>query len=184
MNSDNILIEKILSGDTEAFTALVKKYQNRVYGFLLNMTLSREDAEDLTQNTFINIYKSLYKFKKDKNFLPWAFKIALNEYKAYYSRNKKKLSTLYIEDLPEEVGNTFEDNLSILERNENLKYVLSIINELKKGQKQVFILKFGKGFTFKEVGEVLGISETAARMKYFRAKESLIKKYKSSNEKE
>lgn len=173
------MIERILNGDSDAFTDLVEKYQDRVYGFLFHMTLSREDAEDLTQSTFINIYKSLYKFKRDRNFLPWAFKIALNLYRAYYSKNKKKPGTLCLDNLPEQFHSASDDNLLALEHNENLREILLIINELKKAQKEVFILKFSRGLTFSEIGEILGISETAARMKYFRAKENLIKKLSS-----
>ena len=182
VSNDSILIQRILNSDNEAFASLVKIYQNRIYGFLFHMTLSREDAEDLTQDTFINVYKNLYKFKKDRNFLPWALKIALNLYREYYTKKKKKGRELRFDDLPEQFLLSSEDSLLFVEHGESLKEILSIIDELKKGQKEVFILKFSKGLTFKEIGEILSISESAARMKYFRAKESLMERI-SNNEK-
>lgn len=180
MNNDSIVIERILHGDNEAFTSLVKIYQNRVYGFLFHMTLSKEDAEDLTQDTFINVYRNLYKFKRDRNFLPWALKIALNLYREHYKKKKKKGQELCLDDLPELFLMSSEDSMLHIEHRESLKEILSIIDELRKGQKEVFVLKYTRGLTFKEIGEILGISESAARMKYFRAKESLIERISKS----
>jgi len=176
VKDDSVLIERILKGDNEAFDKLLDLYQNRIYGFLFHMTLLKEDAEDLTQETFINVYKSLYKFNKNKDFLPWVFKIALNLYRNYYKKNKKKSRELCFEELSEQLHMSSEDGLLILEEKESLKEILLIIDELKRDQKEIFILKYSKGFTFKVIGEITGISESAARMKYFRARENLVKK--------
>lgn len=173
--TDDQLIEKFLNGDSEAFTTLVVRYHKRVYSFLFHLTLSKEDAEDLTQNTFIRIYKSIYKFHKGNSFLPWAYKIALNTYRDFYSVNKNKISAIPLDDLPEHFLGADDDSSFIMEQKESIKEILLLMNELKNGQREAFILKFGKDLSFREIGEILGISETAARMKYFRAKETLVK---------
>lgn len=174
MYIDNQLIARILDGDNEAFSLLMQKYQSKLFSFLFHLTLSKEDAEDLLQISFIKVFKSIHKFDKTYDFLPWIHKIAFNEYRSFYKKRKQKDIILSLDELPDLLCS--EDSLSShLDKRESYLKVAGIINGLKKGQKEVFILRFGNGFSYGEIGKILGISESAAKMKYQRAKDSLTK---------
>ncbi|NLD47469.1 MAG: sigma-70 family RNA polymerase sigma factor [Clostridiaceae bacterium] len=180
MDTDEILISNILNGDTDSFSNLVLRYKDRIFAFLLKMTFSKDDAEELLQEVFINVYKNLYRYNSNWKFSTWIYKIAANSFKNYYKKKKRlsQLETIHdfndisnmlqsVEDCPEVVFERKEDYLS----------VVRIINSLKADQRIALVLKYIKGFSFKEIGEILNISPEAAKMKVQRAKESICKQY-------
>lgn len=75
---DQILVERSLQGEKQAFEQLVKRYQKSIYNLAYRMTGSREDAEDLTQETFLRTYAKLETFQLGRRFSPWLFRIASN----------------------------------------------------------------------------------------------------------
>ena len=88
--SDEQLIEKILSGDKEAFRLLMEKYQQQVFYVAMGFVHSREDAEDITQEVFIRVFHSLGSFKEKSLFSTWLYRIALNTSINYINKNKRQ----------------------------------------------------------------------------------------------
>ena len=172
MNTDNALIDKVLRGDKKAYEALIIKYQDNIYGFLYKSTLSKEDAEDIMQEVFIKAYKNLYKLENKSNFYHWLFKITINTMNTHF--NKRKNSTVELDESFENIKcddkYTPENMFEIKEQGKELLKRLSI---LKEDQKNIILLKFVHGFSYKEIAEFLELKEDTVKMKAFRAKKKL-----------
>ncbi|EQB88053.1 RNA polymerase sigma-70 factor (ECF subfamily) [Clostridium punense] len=172
MVTDETLIEKVLAGECQAFEILIKKHQGVIYNYLYKITLSKEDAEDITQEVFIKAYNKLYTFERKANFSTWLFKIAVNTLNDNFKKKKvfeleKEEAMMSIKcserDIPEEALSLKEKKLE----------VLKLLEGLTLEQKNAIILKYVRGFSYKEIGKVLGVSEESAKMKVYRARKKL-----------
>lgn len=97
-NDDNILIESIENGDTKAYAQLVDRYKDLVYTLALRMLKHREEAEEVAQDTFIKVFKSLNKFKGDSKFSTWIYKVTYNTCLDRIKKNKKYLNDVAIDE--------------------------------------------------------------------------------------
>jgi RNA polymerase sigma-70 factor (ECF subfamily) len=88
--SEGQLIEKILSDDKEAFRLLMERYQQQVFRVAIGFVHSRQDAEDITQEVFIRVYRSLSSFKEKSLFSTWLYRITLNTSINYLNKNKRR----------------------------------------------------------------------------------------------
>jgi RNA polymerase sigma-70 factor (ECF subfamily) len=176
LDEDLILIERVLSGDITALSKIIAKYQNIIYSYLLKMCLSREDAEDMTQEVFIKFYNNLYKFDRRCKVLTWMFKIAINTFRTEYRKRKNRPCQESDDALVYLSCNSEEFPEHIYERKESLREISELINALDFDQKNALLLKYIHGFSYREVGEVLGISESAAKMKAQRAKKNICRR--------
>ena len=88
--SDEQLINKILSGDKAAFRLLMEKYQQQVFHVAMGFVHSRQDAEDITQEVFIRVFRSLGSFKEQSLFSTWLYRITLNCSINYVKKNKRR----------------------------------------------------------------------------------------------
>ena len=98
---DSVLIDKAKNGNEGAFKILVNKYYPRVYASLFSFTKSKEDSEDLTQQTFLKVWQQLDTFRGDSAFFTWVYRIAINLAKNFVvsSSYKKQRSNIPMEDL-------------------------------------------------------------------------------------
>jgi len=170
--TDDILVDKVLKGDSKAFEILIKKHQGMVYNYLYKMTLNKEDAEDMTQEVFIKAYNNLYSFEKKSNFSTWVFKIAINTLNSHF-RKKKDYDLNKDEVLMNIKCSEKEIPEEALDLKEKRQEALKILEGLTLEQKNAIILKYIKGFSYKEIGEILGVNEDSAKMKVHRAKKKL-----------
>jgi RNA polymerase sigma-70 factor (ECF subfamily) len=158
---DKILIKQYLKGDGKSFEILVLKYLKPIYNFACWYIKNRQDAEDITQEVFIKVWRNLKKFDENKKFKAWIFQIAKN---AALDFLKKKKEILFSEFENEQGENFFIKKLvnpsplpnEILEKTEISQKLASIINELPKKYRIVLILHYNDHFTFKEISEILG----------------------------
>lgn len=176
LDKDVILVKKTLDGDIEAFSTLVSNYRSRVCNFLFKMTMCREDAEDIAQEVFIKAYDNLYRYDNRWCFSTWIYNIAVNLYRTEYKKRKKRdiNYSQMVEEMPLSFGESPE---YVYEVKENRQEIIKLINNLKFDQKAALILKHIQGFTYDEIGKILGITPGNARIKVMRAKQALIKKF-------
>ncbi|AEV69838.1 RNA polymerase sigma factor [Acetivibrio clariflavus] len=174
---DSILVENTLKGDINSFEELMSLYQDKLFNFLSKMTASREDAEEITQEVFIKVYKNLYKYNSKWSFSTWIYRIAINTLRSEYRKVKNIKNIDYYTNVPELPAN-FSDYPDIAyEIKEQRVEIIKLIDELKEDQKTALILRCMQDFSFKEIGDILGISPEAAKMKIQRAKQTLCRKY-------
>ena len=158
--SDDQLIEQTLAGETDAFSALVRRWERQIYGLSLRMLGRDEDAREVCQETFLAAFRNLNKFRGDAKFSSWIYRIALN---ACHSRLRKQ-GTMPAQSLDQETedGRKFElpDLLSEntaerLQYDERARMVRKALQALPAEMRQVIIMKEYHEMTFAEIAEVM-----------------------------
>jgi len=177
------LINNILNGDMESFSLLVQAYQGQLYNFIYKMTNSKEDTEDILQEVFVKVYNNLYKYNDNFRFSTWIYSITVNTVKSSYKKKKCRPSSYFIDGLIEEISSSDNDPELIMEVKEHYTKIIEVIDGLKEKQKTAIILRFLKNFTYEEIGNIMGISQEAAKMKVHRAKTILAEKLKNMKKK-
>jgi RNA polymerase sigma factor (sigma-70 family) len=171
--TDQELVQKFLGGDGSSIEALIKRHKNKVYTYIILTVRNQHLAEDIFQDTFIKVIKSLHegKYRDDGKFLSWVIRIAHNLIIDHF-RKEKQINTLSRKDYESDIFNTrrFSDGNvedSII-REQITNDVRSLINELPDDQKQVILLRHYGGLSFKEIAEQTNVSINTAlgRMRY------------------
>lgn len=175
---DDILIEEAKE-DPSAFAELVSRYQDRLYNFLYRMTGSREDAQDLAQETFLRIYKALARFRQGSPFSPWMYKIAVN---LAINHRKSRRPT---EGLEEDFASTNRDGSpeEYAERREAQQRIHSAIQELPAAYRAVVILRHMDELSYDEIAQALDIPLGTAKVRLHRARLMLQEKLNKNGQK-
>ena len=177
--SEGQLIEKILSDDKEAFRLLMERYQQQVFRVAIGFVHSRQDAEDITQEVFIRVYRSLSSFKEKSLFSTWLYRITLNTSINYLNKNKRRnLLTNAGNSLMSLLNKSNEerDAHQQLEAIEVKKSIQKAIDGLHEKQRKAFILSKYEELSQREVAEIMQTSEGAVEQLLVRANKSLQKK--------
>lgn len=160
---DYELVRSFQNGDTEAFNALVLKYQNRIAKLIYRHIHDAETTKDLCQEVFLKVYKSLSKFKGNSAFYSWLYRIAMNSC-IDYVRQQNRRKTIGLDDLE---GGTEEFLLiskqpspsHLIEMEELGDIIDKAVNQLPPKQQQVFRLRYEKKLQIKEVAVLINRSE-------------------------
>src|SRR5210317_1931241 len=116
--NDQQLIDRIINGDHSAFTILVDRYKDLVFSLALKMLKNREEAEEVSQDTFIKVFKSLDKFKGDSKFSTWIYKVAYNTCLDRLKKNKREQHVVPIDEYTEGEVKTIDNALYAMEQKE------------------------------------------------------------------
>ncbi|MGI6573931.1 MAG: RNA polymerase sigma factor [Fermentimonas sp.] len=177
--SDEQLIDKILSGDREAFRLLMEKYQQQVFQMAMGFVHSRQDAEDITQEVFIRVFRSLGSFKEQSLFSTWLYRITLNCSINYVKKYKRRN---FLTGAGDSLMNLFnrggeERNAhQQLEATEKEQAIRKAIDELPEKQRKAFILSKYEELPQREIAAIMQTSEGAVEQLLVRAKKQLQKK--------
>ncbi len=173
-NADEIkYIKQILAGETNLFSIFLQRYNKSVFALIFRMIPVKEDAEELTQDTFLKAFKKLDTFKGDSSFSTWLFRIAYNT--AISATRKKKIIFPAIEerqlnDIADESVNTFFEN----DDNEELIKQLEIaIEQLDFEEKALVTLFYLEEKSVADVSCVLGLSVENVRVRLYRVRKKL-----------
>jgi RNA polymerase sigma-70 factor (ECF subfamily) len=171
--TDQELVQRFLGGDNTSIEALINRHKNKVYTYIILTVRNQQLAEDIFQDTFIKVIKSLHegKYRDDGKFLSWVIRIAHNLIIDHF-RKEKQINTMPRKDYEADIFNTrkfsdgnVEDHII---REQITNDVRSLINELPDDQKQVILLRHYGGLSFKEIAEQTNVSINTAlgRMRY------------------
>lgn len=169
--SDGQLVQQVLGGDKSAFKLLYQRYSKSFLLVCLRYTKNRQTAEDMLQDAFLGVYKSLSQFDESKGqFQHWSKRIVIN---CCLQKLRKKSIMDEFEELAEVsirpiVASEALQNLSLQE-------LTTIIQALPAGYRRIFNLHVIDGFTHKEIGEMLGISDSTSKTQLMKAKKYLQK---------
>jgi len=168
-----ILLERIKRGDREAFTELVRLHQKRIFLLAFSFFHNREDAMDIVQETFLRFYQKIHSFQKGKNFQSWILQIAKNlcidHYRKNHSQRKEWRSDKNIEEMNLPSQDNHDSN-----RASDLKAIFSrCLENLAERQRMVFVLKHYNQLKYKEIAEVLNISQGTVKSLHFKAVRNL-----------
>jgi RNA polymerase sigma-70 factor (ECF subfamily) len=169
---DALLVKRYIDGDELALSTLVTRHQSRIFGFIYSKVLDREIADDIFQDTFIKVIKTLKSnsYNEEGKFLPWVMRIAHNLIIDHFRKNKKM--PLYRETEEFSIFSIMTDNSPNIEGKIITEQVesdlLRLIAELPADQKEVLEMRIYQDLSFKEISESTGLSINTAlgRMRY------------------
>lgn len=156
---------------------IYKEYFKKVYIYLLSLTNDESIAEELLQETFYSAVKNINKFRKECSVKTWLYKIAKNKWIDYY-KNSQKIQEIEINDTNKEYLSTNTMEEEYLNKYELLD-ICNKIHSLDENSKEVFYLRIGMNFSFKEIGDIIGKSEENARIIFYRVKNKIKEGFKN-----
>ncbi|MGL6200925.1 MAG: RNA polymerase sigma factor [Lachnospiraceae bacterium] len=158
----------------QEFQELYQEYNRIIYKFLLKLTHYNEDlADELTQETFFQVYLSLPRYKGKSKMITWICSIAKNVCYRYYYKNPIAFHLDAVDEIP---GSDQEDLQSLVEQKETLRRVLSEIMALKKKYRDIIIYRLVFEMPFAEIAAIKGITENSAKVIFHRGKDMVRKR--------
>ncbi|MGA1204464.1 MAG: sigma-70 family RNA polymerase sigma factor [Opitutales bacterium] len=179
-NADQLLVERVQDGDVAAFDVLVRKYRERLYGIIYNLTSNREDAADLTQEAFIKAFSSINRFKGRSAFFTWLYRIGVNTALSHLKRNRFR-RFFSLEHIQEEGSNAqVVEALAAKHKSEKgalLSELQEKLNEamqkLSPKHRTVVVLFEIEGLSHQEIADIVGCSVGTVRSRLHYAKQQL-----------
>lgn len=150
-----------------AFTAIIKKYQERLYWHIRRLVVSHEDANDVLQNVFIRVWKGLENFKEESQLYTWLYRIATNESLSFLESQKKR-SALPLDDSESGLANQVKADRHFDANKLEWKLQLAI-QQLPEKQRVVFTLRYYDEMPYEEMSKVLETSAGALKASYHHA---------------
>ncbi len=175
---EKTLIAKLGNGDNEAFVQLINSYGRTVMNICYRFLLNREDAEDVSQDVFIEIFRSVSSFKGESKLSTWICRIAiaksLDEIKK--KNRKKRLYTIGKVLGLDKIINLSDKNdtpVKAMEKAEDFRILLEFLNKIPESQRIAFTLSKIEGYNNPEIADVMQITITAVESLIYRAKKNL-----------
>jgi RNA polymerase sigma-70 factor (ECF subfamily) len=173
------IIQRVKTGDKEAFRKLVEHFQQSAFRFAFRMLGSEEEARDVVQDCFIRIWEKIDTYKQDENFTSWMYKIIHNRAIDTY-RSKKRRAHISIDQVNPQLLNPVEGNLQVdLENKEAGELITLLTRDLPEKQRIIFTLRDLQGLSTKEVEEITGLDYTTIKSNLYHARKSIGKMFKS-----
>ena len=166
---DQELVQKFLNSDTRnfAFNQVVRKYQQKVYWHIRKMVIDHDDADDLTQDVFIKVWKNLENFRQDAQLYTWIYRIATNECLNFLSSKRRKFF-LPLHDVAAELTQKL-DSSPDLDGDEIKIRLQKALLQLPDKQRLVFNMRYYDELKYEEISEILGTSVGALKASYHHA---------------
>jgi RNA polymerase sigma factor (sigma-70 family) len=171
---DMAYIEQVLAGKTNAFTYIVDRHKDKAFNLAFRICGSHEEAEEITQDSFLKAYRSLNGFKMKSSFATWLYRIVYNTSISYV--RVKKRGVLSLEDFPVDATDFVGDNSSDAEAEREYKsaligFALQKINDEERG---LITLFYYEELSTDEISDVTGISKSNIKVRLFRARQKML----------
>lgn len=176
---EQLFILQLQKGDDIAFDKLIQLYSSQVLNSSVNILVSREDAEDVCQEVFIEVFRSIKNFKGDSKLSTWIYRITISKSLEFLRRkNRKKRSGFFRElfgsdDQEFNVPADFNHPGVLLENKELAAVLFSALEKLPERQRIAFLLSKTENLSYSEISEVMEISVSSVESLLFRAKQGL-----------
>ena len=179
--SDIDLVTRAKAGELDAFEALTNRYEQRVYSMALRMLRQEQDAEDVTQQTFLSAVENLDGFRGEASFATWLLRIATHA-ALKVIRKKRGLDTVSLEEAteeadsygtiphPEYIADWRQSPEQLVQKNEIQRLLDDALAQLDEKHRLVFLLRDIEGLSVKETSEALGLSEANTKVRLLRAR--------------
>ena len=173
-NNDQLYITKVINGDANAFAYLVDAYKNMVFSLAFKMTKNREEAEEISQDSFIKAYKNLKNFKGDSKFSTWLYRIVYHASLDAIKKNKNNNNTLEINEITFNQIKSVDNILEGIERKERSKIMNDCLLKLPEDERSIIWMFYYDELSLKEIIEVTQFSEANIKVKLHRARKKLL----------
>lgn len=170
--SDALLVQNYIAGNEEALSTLIKRHESRIYGFIYSKISDRDVSNDIFQDTFIKVIKTLKSnsYNEEGKFLPWVMRISHNLIIDHFRKNKKmplfrETEEFSIFSIMSDDSPTIENKIIADQVELDIK---KLIEELPLDQKEVLVMRMYQDMSFKEISEITGVSinTSLGRMRY------------------
>jgi RNA polymerase sigma factor RpoE len=180
VSEDLDLVRRAKTGDTAAYDALIRKYQERIYATVYHMTANHEDANDLAQETFIKAYTALKSFKGDSSFYTWVYRIAVNKTINFLKQRKNK-PHMSLNDIDFNAENDPDMVALVSDRTPRRDVGLTELQEklndamlkLSAVHRLVVTLHDVQGLSHEEIGKIMDCNVGTVRSRLFYARQQL-----------
>jgi RNA polymerase sigma-70 factor (ECF subfamily) len=162
-STDASLVRKYISGDEEALSILIKRHESRIYGFIYSKISDKDISNDIFQDTFIKVIKTLKSnaYNEEGKFLPWVIRISHNLIIDHFRETESfSIFSIMSDDCP-----TIENKIISEQVEIDIK---KLIEKLPRDQKEVIVMRMYQDMSFKEISEITGVSinTSLGRMRY------------------
>ncbi|MDL2266193.1 RNA polymerase sigma factor [Parabacteroides sp. OttesenSCG-928-G21] len=173
LHTDIYYIQRVKAGETACFACLIDRYSQQVYALVRKIVVSHEDAQELTQDVFMKVFKNLSSFKGDSSFSTWIYRIAYNA--AISETRKKKYEYLAIEEA--QINNVTEDDLSEItgggNKSEQVGRLEKALTMLPSEERALILLFYMQEKSIDEIADISGLSPSNVKTKLFRIRKKL-----------
>jgi RNA polymerase sigma factor (sigma-70 family) len=168
--NDGYYIGKVLDGDTLAFTVLVEKYKTLAYNISLRIVKSSEDAEEITQDSFVKAYRSIRSFKGDSKFSTWLYRIVYNSSITHLRKNQR--------EVPVDSGREFYNYQGVIDDEGShddklLAALKKAVDSLPVQEQMMITLFYYDNKSIEEIAKITAISESNVKVRLFRTRKKL-----------
>ena len=182
---DSVLVKQCQDGDTWAVEKLIVKYQDRIFNTILKICGNRDDAAELTQDTFVKVIEKINSFAGRSSFYTWLFRIAVNLTLNYCKRRVRiaaRSLDAEVSGIGGEVRGTLKsylvnesavDPAVVAEDRDVYELILKILETLEEGQRAVVVLRDIEGMNYEQISEVLDIELGTVKSRLSRARNNL-----------
>lgn len=187
-NVENEFVERLRSGEAEAFDTLIQRYSGDIYALLYRITQNADESAELAQETFLKAFKAIRKFRADAELKTWLFRIAINESRNRHRWWKRRFreKTVSLDDTVGDSGVTLHDTLadaaenpeSSLLRREHEEALESALMSLPQAFREVIVLCDIEGQSYQQIAEVLEMNIGTVKSRIARGREELRRRLK------
>jgi RNA polymerase sigma-70 factor (ECF subfamily) len=169
------LIAKAKKGDVDAFCLLVSSHRRAMHAFALRFCGNHHDAEDLSQEVFLNAYRAIDRFRGDSSFHTWLRRIMVNSFLSH----KRKKALTYAADVTEGAGFAIAGSERAAYNNVMVQQILERLEEVPARQRLMFVMKHQEGLTCEEIADYFGTSVGTVKKTLFRVVDKLRQEFHS-----
>ena len=179
--SEESLIDKLKQGDQSGFTTVVDLYQDMVYNTAVGIVQNADDADDITQEVFVQVYRSIHSFKGESKLSTWLYRITISKALDHEKKKKRKKRFGFVQSLFGSSGNEQQQPVEFnhpgvqLEKKERAAALFKALKQLPDKQRIAFTLHKLEGQSNQEIAEIMKLSQKAVESLIQRAKVNLRK---------
>ncbi|MEZ4803801.1 MAG: sigma-70 family RNA polymerase sigma factor [Gelidibacter sp.] len=171
--NDDYIINQIKIGDTKAFAVLVERYKDLVFTLAIRMLKHREEAEEVAQDTFVKVFRSLHKFKGESKFSTWIYKVAYNTCLDRIKRNKRQMCEVAIDEFTEHEVKSIDNALDKLEKHEQQEAIQECLHLLPSEDSFLLTLYYFEDLSLEEISKIVDMEANTVKVKLFRCRKKL-----------
>ncbi|MGN6194335.1 MAG: RNA polymerase sigma factor [Ginsengibacter sp.] len=171
--NDQHYINLVIGGDCHAFAVLVDRYKNFVFTLSIKMLQNREEAEEVAQDVFIKVYRSLQKFKTESKFSTWLYRITYNTCLDRMRSKKRNTPVFSFDHFAEDEAVSLMNVLDTIEERERKQMIQKCLDLLPAEDSFLLTLYYFQENSLKEISKIMSINENNLKLKLFRSRRRL-----------
>lgn len=172
--TDHYYVKRVQEGDEACFACLIDKYSTQIHTLILRIVGSREDAEELSQDVFMKVYKNISSFKGSSSFSTWIYRIAYNT--AISATRRRKMEYLAIEE--SQLNNVSEealnDSMACLDHSERIVRLEHALELLLPNERAMILLFYMQEKTIDDMTQITGLSNSNVKTKLHRIRKKIV----------